>query len=51
MSFSNLRFGTNVFHRRIDFPTPFVDDEYMVFFDTYGAGDFVFGYDKEDLES
>jgi hypothetical protein len=49
--FNNLRYGTNVFHRRIDFGVvPFIDDEYMVFFDTYGNGEFVFGYDKTDLE-
>lgn len=48
--FSNLRYGTNVFHRKIDFDIPFVDDQYMVFFDTYGNGEFVFGYDKADIE-
>lgn len=30
---------------------PFVNDEYMVFFDTYGSGEFVFGYDKNDLQA
>lgn len=47
--FSNLRYGTNVFHKRIDFSMPFADDEYMVFFDTYGNGEFAFGYDRHDL--
>ena len=32
------------------FPTPFTNDGYMVFFDTYGREDFVFGYDKSDIE-
>lgn len=50
-TFNNLRYGTNIFARKIDFPEPFVNDEYCVFFDTYGPGDFVFGYDKLDLES
>lgn len=49
-SFINLRYGTNIFHATIEFPTPFVNDEYCVFFDTYGNGEFLFGYDKEDLE-
>lgn len=51
VQFNNLRYGTNIFHRRVDFETPFVDDQYCVFFDTYGNGEFVFGYDKDDLES
>ena len=50
-NFNNLRYGTNVFFREIVFPEAFANDEYMVFFDTYGSGDFVFGYDKLDLES
>jgi hypothetical protein len=50
-NFNNLRYGTNVFFRKIAFPEPFANDEYCVFFDTYGPGDFVFGYDKLDLES
>ena len=49
--FSNLRYGTNIFHKKIDFPTPFIDDEYMVFFDTYGNGEFVFGFDRQDLQN
>ena len=47
--FNNLRYGTNIFHKHVDFSTPFVDDEYCVFFDTYGRGDFVFGYELADL--
>ena len=50
-AFNNLRYGTNVFFRKIEFPEEFVNDEYCVFFDTYGPGSFVFGYDKFDLES
>ena len=50
-NFNNLRYGTNVFFREIAFPEPFANDEYMVFFDTYGSADFVFGYDKVDVES
>lgn len=50
-AFNNLRYGTNVFFRKITFPEPFVNDEYCVFFDTFGPGEFVFGYDKFDLES
>lgn len=49
--FNNLRYGTNIFHAHIEFPTPFFDDEYCVFFDTYGYGQFVFGYDKLDIQS
>lgn len=48
-SFNNLRYGTNIFNKRINFPMPFANDEYMVFFDTYGNGEFVFGYDRHDL--
>lgn len=51
VQFNNLRYGTNIFHKRIDFKTPFVDDQYCVFFDTYGNGEFAFGWDKQDLES
>lgn len=50
-TFNNLRYGTNIFARKIDFPEPFVNDEYCVFFDTHPYGSFVFGYDKQDLES
>lgn len=50
-SFNNLRYGTNVFMRKIEFPEPFANDEYCVFFDTYEPGEFVFGWDKRDLES
>lgn len=50
-AFNNLRYGTNVFVKKITFPEEFANDEYCVFFDTYGPGDFVFGYDKFDLES
>jgi hypothetical protein len=52
-TFNNLRYGTNIFARKIDFPEgeEFINDEYCVFFDTYGPGSFVFGYDKFDLES
>lgn len=50
IGFNNLRYGTNIFHRRIDFNVPFINDEYMVFFDTYGNGEFVFGYDKADIQ-
>ena len=50
-SFANLRYGTNIFHKRIDLQTQFANDEYMVFFDTYGNGEFVFGYDKADIQS
>lgn len=49
-SFNNLRYGTNVFNARIDFPQPFINDEYMVFFDTYEPGQFVFGYGVSDLQ-
>lgn len=38
-----------MFNHHVQFNRPFVDSEYMVFFDTYGRGDFVFGYDKGDL--
>lgn len=48
-AYNNLRYGTNIFFRDIEFSTPFVDDEYCVFFNTYGDGQFVFGYDKSDL--
>lgn len=51
VKFNNLRYGTNIFHAKVEFPNPFVNDEYCVFFDTYGEGEFVFGYDKQDLES
>ncbi len=50
-SFNNLRYGTNIFHKRVEFDVPFINDEYMVFFDTYGNGEFVFGYDKTDIQS
>ena len=52
-AFNNLRYGTNVFFRKIECPEgeEFINDEYCVFFDTYGPGSFVFGYDKFDLES
>ena len=49
--FNNLRYGTNIFTCQIQFPRDFLNDEYMVFFDSYGAGEFVFGYDKEDLQA
>lgn len=49
--FTNLRYGTNVFHARISLQVPFADDEYCVFFDTYGGGEFVFGYDRTDIQS
>ena len=49
ISFNNLRYGTNIFHSEILFSEPFINDEYMVFFDTYGAGEFVFGYGRTDL--
>jgi hypothetical protein len=48
--FNNLRYGTNVFVCDIEFPTKFKNDEYMVFFDSYEPGSFVFGYDKFDLQ-
>ena len=51
IQFTNLRYGTNIFHKKIEFNTQFVDDQYCVFFDTYGNGEFVFGYDKQDIES
>ena len=51
IQFTNLRYGTNIFHKKIEFNAPFVDDQYCVFFDTYGNGEFVFGYDKQDIES
>ena len=53
MQFSQLRYGTNVFMHRVEFGAgnEFLNDEYCVFFDTYGPGMFVFGYDKADLES
>lgn len=53
-SFNNLRYGTNVFFKEIkfrEFGESFINDEYCVFFDTYGPDEFVFGYDKADLES
>ena len=50
ISFTNLRYGTNIFHARIDLSVPFANDEYMIFFDTYGNGEFVFGYDKADIQ-
>ena len=54
--FNNLRYGTNIFNKHISFAkaagkTPFMDDEYMVFFDTYQPGSFVFGYDVLDIQS
>lgn len=49
--FNHLRYGTNIFWKKIELPTPFLDDEYCVFFDTYGPGSFVFGYDKAELEA
>jgi len=54
-TFNNLRYGTNIFHRHISFSynpemLNFINDQYMVFFDTYGNGEFVFGYDKADIE-
>ena len=48
-TFNNLRYGTNVFTADIEFPEPFINDEYMVFFDTYEPGSFVFGYERADL--
>ena len=48
--FNNLRYGTNVFMTSIEFPEQFLNDEYMVFFDTYEPGSFVFGYGKSDLQ-
>lgn len=50
-TYTNLRDGTNIFHKRIEFETPFLNNEYAVFFDTYKYGQFVFGYDKYDLEA
>ena len=50
-NFNNLRYGTNVFFKEIKFDEEFINDEYCVFFDSYGPGEFVFGYDKADLES
>ena len=50
-AFNHLRYGTNVFFKEIELPTPFLDDEYCVFFDTHGPGEFVFGYDKGELEA
>lgn len=47
--YNGLRYGTNIFHRKIEFDTPFINDQYMVFFDTYGNGQFVFGYDRNNL--
>ena len=29
--------------------TPFLNDQYCVFFDTYGNGEFAFGYGRTDL--
>lgn len=49
IQFSNLRYGTNIFNAQIEFPEPFINDEYMVFFDTYEPGSFVFGYERHDL--
>jgi len=49
VAFNNLRYGTNIFNARIEFPEPFVNDEYMVFFDTTPPGAFVFGYERGDL--
>ena len=51
LQFNNLRYGTNIFSKKIEFDEPFANDEYMVFFDTYEPGQFVFGYDKTDLEN
>lgn len=39
-----------MFKSEIEFPEPFLNDEYMVFFDTYEPGQFVFGYRKSDLQ-
>lgn len=50
-SFNNLRYGTNIFKSEIEFPEQFMNDEYMVFFDTYEPGSFVFGYRKSDLQA
>ena len=50
-AYSNLRLGTNIFHARIEFPTPFSNDQYCVFFDTYGEGQFVFGINKTEIQS
>lgn len=49
IQFNNLRYGTNIFNAQIEFPEPFINDEYMVFFDTYEPGSFVFGYERHDL--
>jgi hypothetical protein len=49
--FNNLRYGTNIFFKQIVFDEEFANDEYMVFFDTYEPGQFVFGYDRTDLEN
>lgn len=35
VKFNNLRLGTNIFHSQIKFNTPFINDEYCVFFDSY----------------
>lgn len=51
VGFNHLRYGTNIFHKHITFKVPFINDEYMVFFDTYGNGQFVFGYDRNDLQA
>ena len=51
LKYINLRHGTNIFFKDIEFPEAFANDEYMVFFDTYARGQFVFGYDAADLES
>ena len=37
-TFTNLRYGTNVFHATIEFPTSYINDQYMVFFDSYDYG-------------
>ena len=50
-SFNNLRYGTNIFNCHIEFNPKFLNDEYCVFFDTYDNGQFVFGFNKTDIES
>lgn len=50
-SFNNLRYGTNIFTKHIEFNPPFINDQYCVFFDTYDNDQFVFGFNKTDIES
>lgn len=50
-SFNNLRYGTNIFNCHISFNPSFINDEYCVFFDTYDNDQFVFGFNKTDIES